>query len=596
MRYKSKLKIEMQRNPIIDQLPKHLRQFIKDQPYNEYTAIDQAVWRYVMRQNVSHLTKVAHGSYLDGLRITGIDIDAIPYMYGMNRILKEIGWAAVAVDGFIPPSAFMEFQAYNVLVIAADIRQLKHIEYTPAPDIIHEAAGHAPIIADKEYATYLKRFGQIGSKAISSKKDFELYEAIRHLSIIKEYPYTPKEQIEEAEQKIEQIQQNMGKPSEMAFIRRLHWWTVEYGLIGEFTNPKIYGAGLLSSISESVSCLKPHIKKLPYDISASNVEFDITKTQPQLFVTPTFQHLTDVLEEFADTMALRQGGAIGLQKAIDSESVCTIELDNGIQVSGIFSKKSKFYHSGIWIVQTETPTALATNNEELLGHHKMKYNKGFMFFADQFKNCTIPFQLLKQSDLKQLGFEKGHDFNVETEKGLIIQGNLDQEVRDIYGKLLMLNLKNVKILLFDIPIYIGDEFTLILSTSFPSVYAGSADKEKFKEFIQIPSDTTFKIKYDLETQKLIALYAEIRIIREKGFDISVAKRIFQTIEKQYPEDWLLNLEIFELLEMNKSHEGEFKAKVLQRLTHMMKTKPEDQKLIADGLVLISDKHSNGILA
>ena len=79
-------------------------------------------------------------------------------MYGMNRILKEIGWAAVAVDGFIPPNAFMEFQAYKVLVIASDIRQLENIEYTPAPDIIHEAAGHAPIIANPDYAEYLTTF------------------------------------------------------------------------------------------------------------------------------------------------------------------------------------------------------------------------------------------------------------------------------------------------------------------------------------------------------------------------------------------------------------------------------------------------------
>ena len=73
----------------------------------------------------------------------------------MNRILKEIGWAVVAVDGFIPPNAFMEFQTNNVLVIASDIRQLKHIEYTPAPDIIHEASGHAPIIANPDYADFL---------------------------------------------------------------------------------------------------------------------------------------------------------------------------------------------------------------------------------------------------------------------------------------------------------------------------------------------------------------------------------------------------------------------------------------------------------
>lgn len=584
----------MQRNSIIDQLPKHLRQFIKDQPYNEYTAIDQAVWRYVMRQNVSHLSKVAHGSYINGLKVTGIDIESIPQMYGMNRILKEIGWAAVAVDGFIPPSAFMEFQAYNVLVIAADIRQLKHIEYTPAPDIIHEAAGHAPIIADQEYATYLKRFGQIGSKAISSKKDFELYEAIRHLSIIKEYPFTPKEQIEEAEQKIEFIQSNMGEPSEMAFIRRLHWWTVEYGLIGDLPNPKIYGAGLLSSIGESVSCLKPDVKKLPYDINAAQVEFDITKTQPQLFVTPSFQHLTDVLEEFADGMALRQGGTLGLQKAINSESVCTIELDNGIQVSGIFSKQSKFFKSEPWIIQTESPTALAINNEELSGHHKMKYSNGFICFIDQFKQSTSPFHSLKQSDLKQLGFEKGNEFKIETEKGLFIQAIFDNEVRDIYGKLLMLKLKNVKITQLSIPIYIGYEFSLILSSSIHSVFAGSADKDKYKEFVQIPSESTFKINYTSETQELINHYAEVRRIREQGFDAFSLKQIHHTLLEKHPNDWLLTLEILELFKLNQPKD-EFNHILNDQLVEMMERFPEYRKLISDGMVLINNQNASTIL-
>jgi phenylalanine-4-hydroxylase len=106
-------------------------------------------------QNVD-LSKVAHSSYLEGLK-TGIEVDNTEYVR-YESILTEIGWAAVAVDGFIPPNAFMEFQAYNVLVIASDIRQLEHIEYTPAPDIIHEGAGHAPIIANPEYAEYLRRF------------------------------------------------------------------------------------------------------------------------------------------------------------------------------------------------------------------------------------------------------------------------------------------------------------------------------------------------------------------------------------------------------------------------------------------------------
>ena len=161
-------------NKVTKRLPKHLHKFIVKQPYKNYTAQNQAVWRYVMRINIDNLRTIAHGSYIDGLDKAGISTNNIPKMEGMNRLLKDIGWAAVAVDGFIPPNAFMEFQAYNVLVIASDIRTLEHIEYTPAPDIIHEAAGHAPIIANPEYAEYLRRFGEIGCKAISSAKDFEM--------------------------------------------------------------------------------------------------------------------------------------------------------------------------------------------------------------------------------------------------------------------------------------------------------------------------------------------------------------------------------------------------------------------------------------
>ena len=122
--------MEKSYNQHVPHLPKHLLQYVVDQNYTHYTSIDQAVWRYVMRQNVNYLPSVCHGSYLEGLKKTGLGIESIPSMYGMSRILKDIGWYAVAVDGFIPPTIFMEFQAHNVLVIAADIRQINHIGYT----------------------------------------------------------------------------------------------------------------------------------------------------------------------------------------------------------------------------------------------------------------------------------------------------------------------------------------------------------------------------------------------------------------------------------------------------------------------------------
>src|SRR5438874_9143809 len=325
-------------NKAVAALPKHLLQFAVDQRYDDYTPVDHAVWRFIMRQNTFFLREYAHKLYFQGLLDTGISFDRIPRIEEMNEILGKIGWGGVSVDGFIPPAASMEFQAYRVLVIACDMRQINHIEYTPAPDIVHEAAGHAPIIVDSEYADYLQRFGEVGAKAMSSKKDFELYEAIRHLSILKEQPNPDLDALEKATKLVETRQKNLGDPSEMALLSRLHWWTVEYGLIGTMENPKIYGAGLLSSIGESVSCLEPGVKKIPYSIDAMNQPFDITTKQPQLFVCRDFEHLKDVLEEFASKMAYQVGGLEGINKAIECANTATCQYSSGLQVTGVFDE------------------------------------------------------------------------------------------------------------------------------------------------------------------------------------------------------------------------------------------------------------------
>ena len=76
---------EFESNEIVDRLPAHLKQFIKPQNYEDYTAVNQAVWRYVMRKNVEYLSQVAHSSYLDGLKQTGVSIDHISNMYGIIR-------------------------------------------------------------------------------------------------------------------------------------------------------------------------------------------------------------------------------------------------------------------------------------------------------------------------------------------------------------------------------------------------------------------------------------------------------------------------------------------------------------------------------
>ena len=193
----------------------------------------------------------AHEKYVDGLDLMGISINKIPLVDDMDKKLDNYNWGAVAVKGFIPPIVFMEFLSKKVLPIAVDMRTHHHINYTPAPDIVHESSGHAPIIADPDYAEYLSAYGEISRYAIESKYDSELYELIREMSDIKENPNSKIEDLKKIEKRFEQMNKENVWLSEAAELARMNWWTIEYGLVGDLKNPKIYGAGLLSSVSES---------------------------------------------------------------------------------------------------------------------------------------------------------------------------------------------------------------------------------------------------------------------------------------------------------------------------------------------------------
>lgn len=571
-------------NPIIDRLPPHLKQFIKPQNYDEYTPINQAVWRYVMRKNVDYLSKVAHESYLEGLKKTGISIEEIPSMYGMNRILKEIGWAAVAVDGFIPPNAFMEFQAYRVLVIASEIRQLEHIEYTPAPDIIHEAAGHAPIIANPDYAEYLRRLGAIGAKAILSAHDIEMYEAVRKLSILKEAPNSTEAEIREAAQLVERLQNKKVPLSEMAQIRNLQWWTVEYGLIGKLDDPKIYGAGLLSSIGESEWCLKEEVKKIPYSHKAAYQEFDITQPQPQLYVTPDFAYLMEVLEEFSNTLALRKGGYKGVNKLIESKKVGTIELSTGLQISGIFSRTILSEDNEVIYIETTGPTALAYREKELLGHGIEAHSNGFRSPLGKLKSVNLAIEDMGPVDLKAYNFYDGERIFCEFESGIKVEGLNITGIRDIMGKLLLIQFEDCTVTYGDEVLFRPEDgiFDMAVGKEVISAFAGSADFNSFPNLYHESETKTHIAEKSESRMTLESFYARIRAMRtESVIEQAVLSSIFKNIKKNYPKDWLLALEILEL-----SKDEDLNNNLEQYLHKLYIDHPKLKKLILDGLSLL----------
>jgi len=574
-------------NELIEKLPMHLRQFIKPQVYSDYSPIDQAVWRYVMRKNVAHLSKVAHRSYADGLRKTGISIETIPSMYGMNRILREIGWAAVAVDGFIPPNAFMEFQAYKVLVIAADIRQLEHIEYTPSPDIIHEAAGHAPMIANPDYAEYLRRLGALGAKAIWSHYDGQLYEAIRKLSILKEASGANPAEIADAMEEVEHLQQQKPALSEMAQLRNLQWWTVEYGLIGSLEDPKIYGAGLLSSIGESEWCLKPNVIKVPFSIDAAQVSFDITQPQPQLFVTPDFPFLMDVLEDFANTTGLRTGGSAGLQKLIRSDMTGTIELDNGLQVSGLFSSMITGREQSVIFAETIGQTALSLRDKELTGHGPSTYPTGLSFPLGRINSIRVNGELRNGDEIHHLHLAYETQLTLEYEQGIKAEGQFVMGFRHTNGKLLFLELRNAIISSDTHPTVCRKHPTILLpmANKIQSAFAGAADPTSFPSLYSLPQTQTPHPPKTKERKDLEQLYQQVRLMRETGLvKKDQLREIISDLLSRYSDDWLLSCELLEI-----TTDVELRDLLADHLMKLKTRSGELETLISDGIEMAYKK-------
>ena len=577
-------------NEQVANLPLHLRKYIVPQVYEKYTPVDHAVWRYVMRQNYSYLKNVAYYPYIPGLKKAGLTIEKIPSLQEINDALTVIGWGAVTVDGFIPPAAFMEFQAYRVLVIAADIRQLEHIEYTSAPDIIHESAGHAPIISDTKYNQYLSYLGSIGTKALFSSKDYALYESIRVLSILKEMPNANQKELEEAEALVLHNQQNLGAPSEMALLSRLQWWTVEYGLIGSIDQPKIYGAGLLSSIGESASCMDPKVKKIEYTIDALTYSYDITKPQPQLFVTPTFQNLIDVLEQFESTMAYRVGGYESVSKAIECKNICTAVFSSGLQLSGVFSKVHIDAHHAIKYINTQGPSSLAFKDQLLQGHDVNYHAHGFGSPVGKLKDATKSLEDYTTEELVSAGIIVDKVVTLAFENSILVEGRLVSQTF-MEDKLVLLSFADCKVTDMEGNVFFEPAwgmFDMAIGDTIVSVFNGTADKNAIEDQLYVSEQPTHQQNYTPKDLQYQSLFKQIRTYREQGKSDDALNQIWQSIKNGFETDWLGAMELLELADTMPSQEA-LANELRNYLNAQSTTYPTYSKLIRDGLKIIDAK-------
>ncbi len=224
------------------------------QDYSRYTEESHEVWSLLFSRRIRALEQTASQVFLEGMERIGLAPDRAPDLADVNRRLDaSTGWNAVGVDGFIPAAQFFRCLSRRRFPTTLGVRPRAQLDYLPEPDIFHDVFGHVPLHADPIFADFLQRFGALAAGART-----EL---------------------------------------ETAQMARLFWFTVEFGLIRERNEVRIYGSGLISSHGDAANALSDRCERLPFkldDVIAQ--DFAIDDLQPRLFVVESFDQLFEAVE------------------------------------------------------------------------------------------------------------------------------------------------------------------------------------------------------------------------------------------------------------------------------------------------------------
>ena len=571
---------------MINKIPHHLKKYIVEQNYNDYTAIDQACWKFIMKISISFFKKNADSSYLKGLKKTGVTIDKIPRIKEINKALIKIGWQAVCVRGFIPPHAFMEFQSLRIMPIAADMRSHKNLTYTPSPDIVHEAAGHLPIIVNKDYSNYLSKYGEIAIKALMSNEDLNLYYAIRDLSDIKEKPNSTRYMIKKYEEKLNNAYDNITFTSESALLSRMNWWTVEYGLIKKNNKINIFGAGLLSSVAESENSLKKNVKKIPLDLNCIKYNYDITEQQPQLFVTPNFKYLSKLLTQLSKKMSFQKGGIYGIKEAYKCNSICTIKLDSSVEVSGIIERYI-IYKNNISFIKLKGPAQISYNNEQIKGQGPDFHYHGYSCPIGKIKKYNKPISELTNNQQNNLNLKKNKYIELDFLGGIKLKGKIIKLYKK-KSKLILLSLENCLIKKKNEILFMPEwgQFDLICGDNIVSVYNGPADRNNYYKSINQNIEEKFNRYNIIKLNKKIKLemyFEKIENFKNQTNKKEKIKKLYENFKQNNLNDWLFKYQILEIL---KDENDDWIIKIYKELEKKSLKNNDLGRAIRRGLKLI----------
>lgn len=235
-----------------------------EQQYSNYTEEHQWVWQQLFTRQLENLkTKGTGLFYKSAVQLADVFHEKqIPSLEELsNKLLQKTGWQIHIVPGFIPATEFLSLLAEKKFSASTWLRSPAQLDYLEEPDMFHDIFGHLPILADKAYADFVHAVGLLGRRYAHNAAC-------------------------------------------IGFIERFYWYTIEFGLIREAGEAKIYGAGIISSFGETNRIFEDNT----IDIRPFNLEeilylpFDKASLQPVYYLAKSYEQLYAALNDLQDVL------------------------------------------------------------------------------------------------------------------------------------------------------------------------------------------------------------------------------------------------------------------------------------------------------
>ncbi len=221
------------------------------QAWSSYTQAEHAMWDRLFDRQVAMLPGRVTPAFLQGLDVLRLSKPGIPDFEELSDRLRALtGWSVVAVPGLVPDDVFFEHLANRRFVAGRFIRTPEQLDYLQEPDVFHDVFGHVPLLANPVFADYMQAYGEGGLRSLQ-----------------------------------------FGSLEKLA---RLYWYTVEFGLIRETDDLRLYGAGIVSSYAESIFALD--------DPSPNRIGFDLRRLMRTRYRIDDYQQTYFVIDSFEDLL------------------------------------------------------------------------------------------------------------------------------------------------------------------------------------------------------------------------------------------------------------------------------------------------------